>query len=120
MQCAYFAFHGNYHTSNDQKSAKFLAQIGLACLQIGNKSPCLFAYHPQISLPICVSSQISLPICVSSTNLPAYLRIFLPICAKNFACFYSFDQCIETIPLLWLGYRCRPNSFSNAKIPNYY
>src|SRR3982751_4217835 len=78
--------------SNDQKSAKFLAQIGLACLQFGNKSPCLFAYHPQISLPICVSSQISLPICVSSTNLPAYLRIFLPICAKNFACFYSFDQ----------------------------
>ena len=83
------------HTSNDQKSAKFLAQIGLACLQIGNKSPCLFAYHPQISLPICVSSQISLPICVSSTNLPAYLRIFLPICAKNFACFYSFDQCCK-------------------------
>ena len=59
--------------SNDQKSAKFLAQIGLACLQIGNKSPCLFTYHSQISLPICVSSQISLPICVSSTNLPAYL-----------------------------------------------
>src|ERR1051325_5431924 len=60
--------------------------------------------------------QISLPICESATNLPAYLQmiykspclfvdhykspclfanhpqISLPICAKNFAYFYSFDQ----------------------------
>src|ERR1051325_2810021 len=45
-----------------------------AYLQIGYKSPCLFANDLQISLPICRSLQISLPICESSTNLPTYLR----------------------------------------------